>query len=622
MESKTSFFNKTIFSKTWKRFFPWCICYSLILLVAIPILTLINYPGFQYGDQPYRTTEMLYQAQTDSQFVIIAIFAAAVLSAMLIFSFLYKNNAVSMFHSLPVKRSTHLFTSFLAGLTLLLLPLILAQGSTILISLCIGEPQLALFHLKLLGGYGALTFIFFTIAVFSAMLAGNTVAVPVIYGIIHCLSYGVLLLLNVFIQYFLFGIEGVNFDLLYKFSPIGYFYESLTRIQATDTLTKASQISLNVSGLFWYAVVALILLLLSLILYKKRSLECAGDILAYKKTSILFQILFAAGTGLIGMALTTQFFDNGSVSTVILILSFVIGSVFGFLGSRMLIFKRFFVFKESFVPFVIYGICAVGLMIFINLDLFGFENKIPEIEDIASISVDYMDEITDEGFFKDVTSLHKQILQNKKYIQSHQNDYKNARWMSMTYQLKNGKTLSRVYCVPFTEESINDISSMIYKYYTITNNPLLVKAEFLCKDFQPDDLIHMDFVDYGTGESTEIPLENARLIVDALEKDIAEGHVLRDLYYSDTEAEGSSPYLECNHVQSQQVLELYIKDESENSDLYDVTSSAMYYETDVEYSSNRYIYLKSTMTHTLEVLDELGYVTEEKPLTYEADMEE
>lgn len=622
MESKTSFFNKTIFSKTWKRFFPWCICYSLILLVAIPILTLINYPGFQYDDQPYRTTEMLYQAQTDSQFVIIAIFAAAILSAMLIFSFLYKNNAVSMFHSLPVKRSTHLFTSFLAGLTLLLLPLILAQGSTILISLCIGEPQLALFHLKLLGGYGALAFIFFTIAVFSAMLAGNTVAVPVIYGIIHCLSYGVLLLLNVFIQYFLFGIEGVNFDLLYKLSPIGYFYESLTRIQATDTLTKASQISLNVSGLFWYAVVALILLLLSLILYKKRSLECAGDILAYKKTSILFQILFAAGTGLIGMALITQFFDNGSVSTVILILSFVIGSVFGFLGSRMLIFKRFFIFKESFVPFVIYGICAVGLMIFINLDLFGFENKIPEIEDIASISVDYMDEITDEGFFKDVTSLHKQILQNEKYIQNHQNNYKNARWMSMTYQLKNGKTLSRVYCVPFTEESINDISSMIYKYYTITNNPLLVKAEFLCKDFQPDDLIHMDFVDYGTGESTEVPLENARLIVEALEKDIAEGHVLRDLYYSDTETEGSSPYLECNHVQSQQVLELYIKDESENSDLYDVTSSAMYYETDVEYSSNRYIYLKSTMTHTLEVLDELGYVTEEKPLTYEADMEE
>lgn len=112
MESKTSFFNKTIFSKTWKRFFPWCICYSLILLVAIPILTLINYPGFQYGDQPYRTTEMLYQAQTDSQFVIIAIFAAAILSAMLIFSFLYKNNAVSMFHSLPVKRSTHYLPAF------------------------------------------------------------------------------------------------------------------------------------------------------------------------------------------------------------------------------------------------------------------------------------------------------------------------------------------------------------------------------------------------------------------------------------------------------------------------------------------------------------------------------
>lgn len=621
MESKTSFFNKTIFSKTLKRFFPWCICYSLILLVAIPILTLINYRGFLYGNQPHKTTEMLYQAQTDSQFVIIAIFAAAILSAMLIFSFLYKDNAVSMFHSLPVRRSTHLFTSFLAGLTLLLLPLILSQGSTILISLCIGEPQLALLHLKLLGGYAVLTFIFFTIAVFSAMLAGNAVAVPVIYGIIHCLSYSVLLLFNVFIQYFLFGIESVNVDLFSKLSPIGYFYERFTRIQATATLTKASQISINVSGLFWYALVALVLLLLSLILYKKRSLECAGDILAYKKTSILFQILYAAGTGLIGMALITQFFDNDDVSTVILILSFVIGSVFGFLGSRMLIFKRFFVFKESFVPFIVYGICAVGLMLFINLDLFGIENKIPKTEEIASISVDYMDEITDEAFFKDVTSLHRQILQNKKYIQSHQHDYDNARWMSMTYQLKNGKTLSRVYCVPFTEESINDISSMIYKYYTITNNPLLVKNDFLCKDFQPEDLIHMDFVDYSTGETTEVPLENARLIVEALEKDIAEGHVLRDLFYLFTETEGTSPYLECNHVQSQQVLELYIKDESEDSDLYNVTSSAMYSE-DVAYSTNRYIYLKSTMTHTLEVLDELGYVTKEKPLTYETDMEE
>lgn len=624
MASKISFFNKTVFSKTLKRFFPWCICYALILLVTVPISTLIDYNNYYYEITfTQRLSSALWDAQNTSPFIIVYIFIAAILSAMLIYSYLYKDNAVSMFHSLPAKRSTLLFTSFLAGLVLLITPLILAQGSAIVIALCFGLGELALLHGKLFLGYLAVTFIFFSIASFCSLMAGHIVTVPILYTIVNVFAYGIALVLDVLSNYFLFGAARVNMNFLEYLSPIGYLYNDFTEnISNAAFLTSAGDVKLNVLALVIYIAAAFVLLLLSLLLYKKRALECAGDILAFKKTAWFFQIVFAVATGIIASAILYEFNESNVTAPAFTIVSFVVGSFFGFFGGRMLIRKRFFIFRETIGTFLIFAACSATIMLFVDADVIGFERKIPDNKEVKEVSIHYSESFDDEDFVKKAISLHKQIVQNKKSIEKRLNDPEyDIQWVSFYYTLENGRTMERAYRIPFKPEAINDITSMIYKYFELMNDPIAVESHYLCRDFKTEDLMRMDFVDNSTEERTELPLDDAIQIVEALQKDIEEGNILNELYYNENPISGNSPFLAQNHRQSMQILELYIYDDyDEVYEIYGEDSKAMVaHTTDYELaisSSNRYIYLKDTMVHTLKVLDTLGLVTKEKPLTY------
>ena len=99
-----------------------------------------------------------------------------------------------------------------------------------------------------------------------------------------------------------------------------------------------------------------------------------------------------------------------------------------------------------------------------EFDVFGFEKRVPEPEDIESVWLN-SSEIKEEENIKNITELHKQIIKNKKAIEKEGDLYTN-----ISYRLKNGKSISRRYSLIVNNDIINDPEAEVVKYQNILNS--------------------------------------------------------------------------------------------------------------------------------------------------------
>ena len=78
----------------------------------------------------------------------------------------------------------------------------------------------------------------------------------------------------------------------------------------------------------------------------------------------------------------------------------------------------------------------------IHFDWFGYENKIPDIQQIQNVSFNSKKVIENEIFIKDVVAFHKQIISTRDLGED---------TIYVTYELKNGRKISREYRIPLEE---------------------------------------------------------------------------------------------------------------------------------------------------------------------------
>ena len=128
MQSKTSFFNGTLFRKNLTRFWPlWGLASFLAALFPLALLVKVLRDGTY--SPPIRApefTRMYYSVVGDAGPVLFLIYGA--LCALAVWSYLYSPRSVGLLHTLPIRREGLFLTNFLSGLAMVLLPCAVSRG--------------------------------------------------------------------------------------------------------------------------------------------------------------------------------------------------------------------------------------------------------------------------------------------------------------------------------------------------------------------------------------------------------------------------------------------------------------------------------------------------------------
>lgn len=334
-------------------------------------------------------------------FIVINLFLPVV-AAVLVFRYLHTASSAAVVHAMPFDRPTLFFSNFLSGFALCTAP-ILANG---LILLCIAKPVkltvyeydeltdsnfetvVDIFSRAAIGSWileSVLIVLFiFTVAVFAGMVTGNSLMhfftglglnflAPVLY--ITILNY-----FNTYLFGFYIGDE--YSDTLMSLSP---FLHTMQRDQNFTPLISAV-----------YLGICILVIAVSLLLYRRRALEKCGNTLVFRfmETLVSFLITFFA------LSLFGNYFASVGGSPLYRYAGYGAGAIIGFLLSWMLVKKTVHIFNfRSLAQFAAYACVFTAFFCALAFDVSGYETRIPDEETVASVELapDFLN--TDQGSY-------------------------------------------------------------------------------------------------------------------------------------------------------------------------------------------------------------------------------
>jgi len=465
VRSKTSYFNLGIAKNMLRRSWPlWC-AYLAILVLVLPVGLSAAMANASAGEIDFFSIDYIVQravysaGRTSVQLTV----PMAVISAMTVFGFLYFKRSCGMMASLPVRREEVFATAFLCGLVPVLLSQVVAAGICALIvsanTYC--SPNCV----WLFVGYSAVTYTaFYCFSVFCAQLTGNIIALPAVYVVFNCVAAVVGECVNSILNMIVYGFNGFSLDApflapgaaaLFNFD----FYEDYTAESDAAGLNRFVY-SISLGKLAAICLVsAVIFALWALVLYKRRHMETAGDVIAVKALKPVFRYCMSFGAALVLAAVMFSSIIDlsnlvyGTKRYVVLLLIMLAGAAIGYFIAEMLIQKSVRIFPCKIKELLItMGILTV-LSLSAELDLTGMEKYVPDPEDIESVDIysyfEYCNDILrgDEAIAL-TRKLHQSIIDDKAQLEKTRGKY-----LYLTYYLKNGSTVERRYQLPNSTET-------------------------------------------------------------------------------------------------------------------------------------------------------------------------
>lgn len=411
MRSKTLFSDLTILKKDLTRFAPaWLsLCAYLLLWTS----TIIG-SGEKLGDY--------YEP-------IAPIFAP--IFALLVFGYLCDPRECNMVHSLPLRRERLMAIHVCAACLMYLIP-----TGIFCIATRAYATQGALYRFLFL----ALEFLFlFSIGTLCMMFTGRKIGAALLYIFIQCLSVitGVILQ-NLYVPLLPGVYLSSDWMALSPMLLISSFASFLTESQLSGS---------ELRFILVFFLVSLAILAVCMLLYRKRKLEHAGDLLAVS----WLDPFFAVCSGVTGAAAMVFFgFDSSW-------LQLLLGTAIGYLSYWMLSKKS----ARVFTPKILLGyVCLIavllGSMYLTYLDPLGRVYYVPEPHQVARATLGQSEydsepfETDDPSVIADLTALHLQLAE---HYTSEPNDDASAgydpstlhRSIHITYELGNGRTIRREY---------------------------------------------------------------------------------------------------------------------------------------------------------------------------------
>lgn len=540
MKSKKSFFSLPLLRSNFTRFWPLWITFLASMLILYPIGCVGGAERWWKGATAIDVSENLLEMSLQAGTVIM--FVAGAIFAMLLFSYLYTAKSAGMYASLPVRRETLFITNYLSGIIIFTAAMLLTAVAVIVAELAIG-----LFSFKYILMWLGISFmqfiLFYSLAVFCGMLTGHIIVLPALYAVLSFMMVFIDMLIGSILEQFVYGY--VSQQLIPEvLTPVVHIMSDFNITDVADVAPNgaAEVVDLAFShtgAAIAYTVVGVILAVLSLFIYRRRHMETATDIVAVKQLKPIFKYCMTFGCALVlGMLLFIVMFndymsDDGLVPMICLTGCMIIGGIIGYFVSKMLMEKSFRVFRKGWGGVVISSLIIVLLMCACEFDLFGYEHKVPEAEDVQGVLVYGYGEsvvVDEEENIEKAVSFHKSVIENKKSFENANSYTYHAR---MIYTLKNGETLERRYNVYPEEEGgkeSTDILESIVNSEEAIDDRLHTETEITA-----DNVIHCDVEwRFETEIAGDVSIENKELtkeetaeLYKAIMKDKAEGKIGR-----------------------------------------------------------------------------------------------
>ncbi|MBE6037393.1 MAG: hypothetical protein E7223_07290 [Clostridiales bacterium] len=506
MRSKASYFSISapLLRENLRRFWAISLISFLTYFLSGPFTVLLHYSRI--------TSVRSYLQdclQNEHFFFMAAHMIFPIAAAVAVFRYLHSSGSVAIMNALPPDRSRMFNSSYLSGLLIAEVPMLL-NG---LIFLLLVTPVYNYEAVNVFT-YGAvfnwmftsfliIAFIY-TVSVFAGAVTGTT-----LYHFLGALLFnGVVpmlyLILIAFAQFYLWGFDdsGLHMELCAKFHPF-----SGVLIHGNGTFTVLQSL--------FYIVMILAVLVLSSFLYHKRKMEKVGDALTWRKLEPCITWLFA----FLGMTLIGLYFYSMDNEEPMLYLGGFIGFLIFFFIGRMLVKKTLKVFrKESMKAFLACLLICALLVCGFAFDLTGYETRVPRLSSVEHATLSrlslpipwdsnihyFYNGARDGIYFEDpenleaLVGLHQEIVDHREELDNDRLYGERTLTLSFDFQRKGLLNLDRTYTVPrsllyksenfktlFESDEFKDLFTISHAEESIKDNyydPRLTMSEMVITD--------------------------------------------------------------------------------------------------------------------------------------------
>lgn len=561
MRSGTSCFNTTLLGKNLARFWPIWGVYALSWLLLLPVGILLQADYWDAGQARAYPLNLI----SSGSFALILTFVFGILCAMAVFSYLYSVRSVGMLHALPMRREGLFLTNYLSGLLFLIVPnfavFLLAlvaealNGAVVFSSLFVWLVVTCLMSL-----------FFYSFAVFCAMFTGHILALPAFYLILNFLVYALTYLVESIARQFLYGFDGMD-----------WAERGATWLTPALKLSQATGINYTGEGAYFYglgvvtlyALVGIVLACIALILYRRRQLERAGDVITVGWVRPVFRYGVALCSAIaLGFFFYNIFYTLLPRNAWTLLVWMLLWGAAGCFIAEMLLRKRFWVFKDSWKGCVVFLACLVAFIGAMELDLLGFERRVPAANQVQEVYIhgasstpydsgNYLNVYTtDPEQIQQILDLHTAITQRKDQLEAWHADNNGESWSTtqsgvevmtqsytnlwLSYTLTDGSVLERYYTLPILEEDLEDPSSPSALLNAFINQPELVYDSYFGWMNGDERLVDAILLNLYNSEEDNyynqpLPAELLEPLLEAIQTDIQEGNLGRRYLLEDQE---------------------------------------------------------------------------------------
>lgn len=621
--------NSTLYRKNLKRFWPIWASYGVILLL-VPLTFLLTWLDRNEILDINIVAMDLLGFVSPMGLILSAVWS--IVSAMAVFSYLYNSRSVQLYHALPIRREGLYLTNYLSGLSFLVLPLGVVFLFTLAVEAVSGTLMLwPLFQWLIAQVCFAL--FFYSFAAFCALFVGHIVALPVFYGILNFLAFGMSQLLSELFRQFVYGYHSwpAMSQLAQWLSPFIVLYREGGVRVAED----GGYFFTGLATALVYALAGLVLAAVGLVVYRTRPLETAGDVVAVKWVRPVFKygVAFCAAItiGIFLRELFRTLLPGGMWPMLGLM---VLGGLIGYFAAEMLLRKTFRVLRRSWKGALALCLVLTAAALTMNYDLIGF-NRAPSRYNVVSVylwgpytypsdSASHFDiYCTDSEDIEAVLALHQTIARDQQELQDRLEhdrystgyDPENpdlavaqSQTVYFYYDLADGSRLTREYYLQLYTTDLEDPNSVASLLNNIINAPDAIENSYFSGVESQDafDSLAEASVEnvYNAGSQTYDSLEvlseaDRNALLAAVRSDLAAGRLGQRYLFDDKERNDT-----CCLADLKLSFFKTIKDPDQYGQLWEH-----------DWSTTVTIGLQITATDTIACLEELGLIDENHQLT-------
>ena len=348
-----------------RRFWPGAALMFLVFIILAVVLY-ADVSSLRYYD--YYSDKIEPEYITTQMFIFTGIFTmlASLITAMLCFNFLMNHREAVMLHSLPIRRESHLISAAVSGFILLGAPIIMGGFLFFIVYGSAGY----FFPIQALHWTAAnlsIAVLSFGIAAFFAMLTGNSIA----HGILTLIFINLPLMVESIVLYycdrFLFGyVERMPITL--HFNPIFHVTNYLNLV-TTGYLYGLAQ---YVISLLLFILIGALFLFFAALLYRRRKVESAGDIIAIRQIRPFLRYGAALAFSFLFGFISVNAFERSRDVIAWEIGFSVFGGAFGFFAAEMFIRRTINVFKRYYKGAVGFALVFVCVYLALYNDIPGY----------------------------------------------------------------------------------------------------------------------------------------------------------------------------------------------------------------------------------------------------------